>query len=76
MFLPKSRDIQVKMPSPKVIFMHFDIVTGRSVTSNDTDAGAAKKKFHKGISQENYAVPQDHEPEEETENYEKVHRNE
>ena len=35
MFLPKSRDIQVKMPSPKVIFMHFDIVTGRSVTSND-----------------------------------------
>ena len=36
MFLPKFRDMRVKMPSPKENLMHFDFVTGRSVISNET----------------------------------------
>ena len=35
MFLPKSRDIQVKMPSPKVIRNAYCIVTVRVLNSYD-----------------------------------------
>ena len=33
MYMPKSRDLQVKMPSPKVIFHAFCLVTVKVLNS-------------------------------------------